>query len=110
LTSFSIGALAQEQASPSSTSLLGFTAQGSKAERDWEERFRRIPDAKRIHTNMAQLAAHPNNVGSDYQRKNAEWLVARYKEWGWEAHIEQFDVLYPTPKLRVLELAGPARA
>jgi N-acetylated-alpha-linked acidic dipeptidase len=88
--------------------LLGFTAQSSKAERDWEERFRGIPDAKRIHTNMAQLAAHPHNVGSDCQRKNAEWLVARYKEWGWEAHIEQFDVLYPTPKIRVLELVGPA--
>ncbi len=58
---------------------------------------------------MLHLAAHPHNVGSEYQRQNAEWLVARYKEWGWDAHIERFDVLYPTPKERVLELVSPSK-
>ena len=58
---------------------------------------------------MLHLAAHPHNVGSEYQRQNAEWLVARYKEWGWEAHIERFDVLYPTPKVRALELVAPTK-
>ena len=56
---------------------------------------------------MLQLAGHPHNVGSAAQRRNAEWLVARYKEWGWDAHIEQFDVLYPTPKTRLVELIAP---
>ena len=65
-----------------------------------------IPDAKRISGNMHQLAAHPHNVGSAAQRANAEWLVKQYTSWGWEAKIEQFDVLYPTPKTRVLELLG----
>jgi N-acetylated-alpha-linked acidic dipeptidase len=58
---------------------------------------------------MMRLAAHPHNVGSAYQRDNAEWLVAQYKKWGWDAHIEQFDVLYPTPKERVLELVSPTK-
>jgi len=109
--SCSVGAVAQDPAqSPSQTPsapLLGFTPRSTETERDWEQRFRAIPDARRVHANMVQLAGHPHNVGSEAQRKNAEWLVARYKEWGWDAHIEQFDVLYPTPKTRVLEMVSP---
>lgn len=111
--SFSVGALAQhsgqlpDQSPSTSAPLLGFTPRSTVTEQDWEKRFRAIPDARRVHANIVQLASHPHNVGSEAQRKNAEWLVARYKEWGWDAHIEQFDVLYPTPKTRVLEMVGP---
>ncbi|MEG9434730.1 M28 family peptidase [Edaphobacter sp. HDX4] len=58
---------------------------------------------------MKVLAAHPHNVGSEAQRKNAEWLVANYKEWGWDAKIEQFDVLYPTPKSQMVEMIAPTK-
>ncbi len=100
------GLVAQSVPSPSST-LLGYTDANAKVEREWESRFRAIPEAKRAHENMRFLAAHPHNVGSAAQRKNAEWMVERYKEWGWDAHIEQFDVLYPMPKTMLLELQGP---
>lgn len=99
--------LAQQTASPEPAPLPGYTNADSKAELDLEQRFRTIPEAKRAHENMRLLAAQPHNVGSEAQRKNAEWVLAKYKEWGWDAHIEQFDVLYPTPKLQVLELVGP---
>ena len=89
--------------------LLGFTTSSTKVQQDWEEKFKKIPEPSRIHANMLQLAAHPHNVGSEAQRKNAEWVLARYKEWGWDAHIERFDVLFPTPKIRVLEMVGPTR-
>ena len=100
--------LASGQQAPSNSDLLGFSPQSEVAEQSWETRFRAIPDAKIVHSNMLRLAAHPHNVGSAYQRDNAEWLVAQYKKWGWDAHIETFDVLYPTPKDRVLELVGPS--
>ena len=96
-------ATAQESGKP----LLGFTAQSTATERTWEGKFKAIPDSKRIADNMHLLAGHPHNVGSEAQRKNAEWLVQQYKSWGWDAQLETFDVLYPTPKVRVLELLGP---
>ena len=106
----SLAVLAPGQSTPPPNNpLLGFTPETAKVELDWEARFRAIPDSKRVHDNMLHLAAHPHNVGSAYQRQNAEWLVARYKEWGWDAHIEQFDVLFPTPKVRVLELVAPSK-
>jgi hypothetical protein len=85
------------------------SAASSKVERDGEQRFRAIPDAKNVHANMKLLAPHPHNVGSEAQRKNAEWMVEQYKKWGWDAKIEQFDVLYPMPKTMVLELVGPTK-
>ena len=41
---------------------------------------------------------------SPYDKDNAEWMLAQFKEWGWDAQIETFDVLFPTPKERVLEM------
>ena len=96
---------AVSQAAPTAP-LLGFTAKSTETERTWESKFLAIPEAKKISDNMHKLAAHPHNVGSAAQRANAEWLVQQYKSWGWDAKIEQFDVLYPTPKTRILELQG----
>ncbi len=102
----STAALAQENANKS---LPGYTAANSAKELELEKKFRAIPEAARAHENMKFLAAHPHNVGSEAQRKNAEWLVAKYKEWGWDAKIEQFDVLYPTPKSQLVEMVAPTK-
>src|SRR5947207_7838974 len=54
------------------------------------------------------LAAEPNHVGSAHDKTNAEWIAAQLKSWGWDARIETFDVLYPTPISEALELVGGA--
>jgi N-acetylated-alpha-linked acidic dipeptidase len=58
---------------------------------------------------MKRLSARPHHVGSPYDKDNAEWLLGKMKEWGLDAHIESFDVLFPTPKERVLELVAPTK-
>jgi N-acetylated-alpha-linked acidic dipeptidase len=75
----------------------------------WDEKFRALPQAANIRSNMQRLAARPHHVGSPYSKDNAEWMVAKFKEWGWDAGIEQFDVLFPTPKERRLELIEPSK-
>src|SRR5215470_3749031 len=89
--------------------LFGFSADSSRAERQWEEKMRAIPDPANHRTYMEHLTAHPHNVGSDYDKKNAEWIAAKFKEFGLETQIENFDVLFPTPKERLVELVdgGP---
>ena len=32
------------------------------------------------------------------QGENAEWLLSKFREFGWDAAIEQFEVLFPTPR------------
>src|SRR5213596_2809196 len=75
----------------------------------WDEKFRALPKPENIRANMQRLAARPHHVGSPYARDNAEWMLAQFKAWGWDAQIEQFDVLFPTPKERVLEMTAPTR-
>src|SRR5579863_3850353 len=55
---------------------------------------------------MKLLAAEPNHVGSPHDKANAEQILAWFKSWGWDAHIETFWVLYPTPIGETLELVG----
>src|ERR1700690_2394451 len=56
---------------------------------------------------MQRLTARPHNFGSPYDKDNAEWILSKFKEWGWDAHIETFEVLFPTPKERSLEMVEP---
>src|SRR5438067_6994561 len=87
--------------------LDGFSTANAQAEREWETKFRALPSAQNQRDYMQHLSARPHHVGSAYDKENAEWILAHFKEWGWEAHIEDFDVLFPTPKRRLLELLAP---
>jgi N-acetylated-alpha-linked acidic dipeptidase len=75
----------------------------------WDAQFRDLIEPTRIRSTVERLSARPHHVGSPYDRDNAEWLLARFREYGWEASIETFDVLFPTPRERVLELLEPTR-
>ncbi|GGE10583.1 folate hydrolase [Polymorphobacter glacialis] len=56
---------------------------------------------------LKQMASAPNHVGSAHNKANAEFILSKFKEWGWDAAIERFDVLYPTPLTVSLELVAP---
>src|SRR6516225_419063 len=85
----------------------GYSPAHAATERDWETRFRGIPDPNVLRDSMQRLSAHPHHVGSSYDKDNAEWLLAKFKAFGFDAHIESFEVLFPTPKERHVELLEP---
>src|SRR6202045_3307705 len=91
------------------TPLVGYSPRSSQTEREWETKFRAIPDPANLREYMRRLSARPHHVGSPYDKQNAEWILARFQEWGLDAHIETFDVLFPTPKVRVLEMIEPTK-
>jgi len=89
--------------------LLGYSAESSRTERQWEDKLRAIPSTDNLRSYMQHLSAHPHNVGTPHDKEYAEWIAGKFKEFGLDTHIEEFDVLYPTPKERVVELVegGP---
>jgi N-acetylated-alpha-linked acidic dipeptidase len=87
--------------------LRGYASESARAEQDWESRFRAIPSPLHLRDYMQRLSARPHHVGSPYDKDNAEWILGQFKEWGLDAHIETFEVLFPTPKARALELLAP---
>jgi N-acetylated-alpha-linked acidic dipeptidase len=92
-----------------SAQLSGYTTQSSRSERDWEKKFQDGIVADNIRENMRRMSARPHHVGSPYDKDNADWLLSKFKEWGFDAHIETFQVLFPTPKERVVELVEPTK-
>ena len=89
--------------------MLAATPRAQPGSTGWDAKFRELPQATNIRASMERMSARPHHVGSPYDKDNAEWLLARFKEWGWDAEIETFSVLFPTPTERVLELLEPTR-
>ncbi len=89
--------------------LAGFSDVSARVEREWEAKFRAIPDPANLRAYVKRLSARPHAVGSAYDKDNAEWILSQFKAWGLEAKIETFDVLFPTPKERRLEMIAPTR-
>ena len=100
------------QATVGSTILPDYGIQFGKVARlesDWEKKFRDGISPENIRENMRRLSARPHHVGSPYDKDNAEWILSKFKEWGFDAKIETFNVLFPTPKVRVVEMLQPTR-
>ncbi len=87
----------------------GYSPAHAAIEREWENKFRNLPEPNVMRDSMQRMSARPHNVGSPYDKDNAEWMLAKFKEFGFDAHIETFEVLFPTPKERQLELLEPTR-
>src|SRR5580698_4223547 len=84
------------QAAPES--LLGFKAASTAAELDSEKAFDAAIDPADIRSWLEQLSSEPNQVGSPHDKANADFMLEKFTQWGWDARIETFYVLYPTPK------------
>jgi N-acetylated-alpha-linked acidic dipeptidase len=80
------------------------------SQKELEAKFDAQIDPAEMGTWLKRLAAEPNHVGSAHDKSNAEWIAAQLKSWGWDAKIETFDVLYPTPISVNLELTAGAGA
>ena len=87
--------------------LLGFTPAHADAESAAEARFDAAVDPKLMQGWLKRMSSEPNQVGSPHDRDNARWQLAMFKSFGWDARIETFQVLYPTPVEEKLELGGP---
>jgi N-acetylated-alpha-linked acidic dipeptidase len=102
-------AFAQTTTPVASSAILGFTSPSAALERQWEEKFKAIPSPDNQRQYMERLSARPHHVGSAYDKANAEWILSKFKEWGWDAQIESFDVVFPTPKTRIVEMLEPTK-
>ena len=89
--------------------LRGYTAESSRIQRECEAKFRAIPDPGRIRELLRTLSSHPNHLGSPHQKQNAETVRDLFRSWGWQAEVEEFKVLFPTPKERLVEMVAPTR-
>ena len=104
------GSAARAQTDPAEIKpLLGFTVATAAAQYRLEAAFDAQLKADNLRNWMKRMAAHPHHVGSPYDKENAEFMAGLFRSWGYDTRIDVSYVLFPTPKLRVLELVAPTR-
>src|SRR3954452_4037786 len=95
---FSVAATADEKP------IFGFTSANAAKEHALEAQFDSHLNRDDLRAWMKRLSSRPHHLASVYDRDNQLFLETLFKSWGYDAHIEQFDVLFPTPKTRLVEL------
>jgi N-acetylated-alpha-linked acidic dipeptidase len=87
--------------------LLGFRSASSADELAREKALDAAVSPSDMRSWLEQMSSEPNQVGSPHDKANADFMLGLLTGWGWDAHIETFSVLYPTPKSVTLEMVVP---
>ncbi len=89
--------------------LSGFAPARRAGQLDLERRFDGELKADNLRAWMRRIAARPHHLGSPYGKENAEFIAGLFRSWGYEVEITDYQVLFPTPTLRKLELVAPTK-
>ena len=87
--------------------MLGYFPETADSQRAWEQKFDAQLDAADLRQWLQRMSSAPTHVGAPHNKANAEFVQQQLREWGWDAQIETFDVLYPTLREHSLDLLGP---
>jgi N-acetylated-alpha-linked acidic dipeptidase len=87
--------------------IRGFPADALSRRSQLEERLRAVPDTSRLREYQRVMSETPHHAGSPGSKAVAEWALARFREFGLQAEIEEFEALLPYPVTRRLELLAP---
>ncbi len=87
--------------------MFGFTANSTASQQKIEAQFDALLVGSPFREWMQRITARPHHVGSAYARENAEWMEQQFRSWGFDARIESFPMLLPTPRIRRVELLSP---
>lgn len=87
--------------------IIGFSEKASEAQKKLEADYEKQLSADNLDQWMKLLAAEPHWVGTEYGEKNVKWMEKQFKSWGYKTEIDTYHVLFPYPKVRVLELTAP---
>ena len=92
---------------PAQDSIRGFQTKDLPAQHQLEEKARAVPDPARLRKYMEYMAAQPHHAGSARDKIVADWALAQLKDWGLDAHIEEFEALLPWPTVRQVSIVSP---
>jgi len=89
--------------------LLGFGPEASRAELKLESEFEKQLSPENMDQWMKFMASEPHWVGTDHGDKIVKWMEKQFRSWGYDTRIDTYHVLFPYPKVRLLEMTAPTR-
>ena len=85
----------------------GFFTASREAEARAEKAFLDTPAPERARQWLFALTEEPHVAGTPQEKKVAEYVLARFKEFGLEAELQRYDVFLNHPKSVSLKLTAP---
>ena len=87
--------------------ITGFGPAAAEKQIALEKQFDALLDAENLDAWMKKMTEKPHWVGTPFGEENAKWMKEQFESWGYDARIETYQVLFPYPKVRLLELTEP---
>ncbi|MCB0688742.1 MAG: M28 family peptidase [Saprospiraceae bacterium] len=88
-------------------SIMGFSPEAAQNQITLEKTFDQLVRPEHLDEWMKYMSARPHHVGSPYDKKVVDFMAEKFKNWGYEVTVESFQILFPTPKVRLLEMIQP---
>jgi len=98
-----------QSAGMGNANLMGFSNAGSSSQRSLEARFDLNLNPYNLRDWVKRLSARPHYLGSPYNKENAKFIADKFRSFGFKTEIEEFEVLFPTPKTRIVEMTAPEK-
>lgn len=89
--------------------LSGFSKTAADNQLSTEKKFDEQLKTSNVDLFIKEMSARPHHVGSPGGKAVANYIYNKFKSWGYQTEIETFYVLFPTPKVRLLEMIGPKK-
>ncbi|HEY4423749.1 MAG TPA: M28 family metallopeptidase [Pyrinomonadaceae bacterium] len=92
------------------TTIDGFSAERSTAERRWEDQFRAVPDPKSAREHLRRLTIEPHIAGTKEDYNTAVYVRDQLRSYGLSADLKEYEVWLNYPNApTVLELITTRR-
>ena len=87
--------------------LLGFDETTSTIQHQLETEFDSHIDRTEMDEWLREFSSEAHHVGSPKGKKNADALAALFRSWNYAVEIAEYQILFPEPLTRELELLYP---
>ncbi len=89
--------------------IRGFPDDAVAAQRQREEQFRKVPDSARLKEYMEAMAGDSHVAGQPSSKRVADYALAKFKSFGLNASIEEYEAMMPWPLETTVELVAPEK-
>ncbi len=69
--------------------------------------FDSLISRENIGLTIRELSSEPHHVGSAGSRRTAEKIAQRFRDYGFDTRMDIYQVLFPEPRVRILEMISP---
>jgi N-acetylated-alpha-linked acidic dipeptidase len=85
----------------------GFYDSNAVVELKREKTFDELISRENIGKTIKDLSSVPHNLGSPGSKQVAEKIEQKFRAYGFDVHTDIYHVLFPVPKVRLLEMTAP---